>query len=107
MDDAVTAPSVVFVYACWREAPGRAPLSGSTFSLLDKQLCKTLFSFRFHGISQRMSMCTSLPSSNGATEMQFYVFEVLDFPSTSCIISSNENVLGFWKYSTLTKSVHS
>ena len=44
-----------------------APLSGSTFSLLNKQLCKTLFSFCFHGIPQRMSMCTSLPSSNGAT----------------------------------------
>lgn len=59
----------------------------------------------YGNVCQCVQVCP--PPMVQLAEMQFYVFEVLDFPNTSCIISSNENVLGFWKCSTLTKPAYS
>ena len=59
----------------------------------------------YGNVCQCVQVCS--PPMVQLAEMQFYVFEALDFPNTSCIISSNENVLGFWKCSTLTKPAYS
>lgn len=59
----------------------------------------------YGNVCQCVQVCP--PPMVQLAEMQFYVFEVLDFPNASCIISSNENVLGFLKYSTLTKPAYS
>lgn len=59
----------------------------------------------YRNVCQCVQVCP--PPMVQLAEMQFYVFEVLDFPNASCIISSNENVLGFLKYSTLTKPAYS
>lgn len=79
---------------------------------LSPYLTNSFVKRRFHStfmehrnICQCVQVCP--PPMVQLAEMQFYVFEVLDFPNASCIKSSNENVLGFLKYSTLTKPAYS
>ena len=90
-----------------RFAPGRAPLSGDTAASTNRVIKHRFYflSTEYRNIRQCVQVCPPLMVQ--LAEIQFYVFEVLDFPNTSCIISSNENVLGFWKCSTLTKLVDS
>ena len=85
-----------------RFAPGRVPLSGNTASLTN-----SFIKHRFYFVSmeyRNIQQCVQLspPLMVQLDEMQIYGFEVLDFPNASCIINSNENILGFLKFSTLT-----